>query len=357
MTNLTENDVRETLRRVNDPELHQDLVALNMVKAVAICDGHVKVTVELTTPACPLKDTISKDVQREVCKLDAVQAVEVDFTARVVGTQRDRTVLKDVKNIVAVGAGKGGVGKSSIAVALAVGLARSGASVGLMDGDVYGPSVPTMMGLKDSQPSVRENQIMPIEAFEVKTISIGYMVEADKALVWRGPMVHGVTKQFLEQVEWGELDYLIVDLPPGTGDVVLTMSQLVPLTGAVIVCTPQEVALADTRRAVAMFNQVNVPVLGLVENMSYFVGDDGKEYDIFGRGGAKSVAEQLELPFMGEVPINTAIRVNSDAGRPDRNFEADDALSASLDAMVKNIAGQITIRNLLKTAPIELEQS
>lgn len=355
MATLVENDVREALRRVNDPELHQDLVTLNMVKAIAVCDGHVKVTVELTTPACPMKDTISRDVQREVGKLEGVNAVAVDFTARVVGTQRDRTILNGVKNIVAVGAGKGGVGKSTIAAALAVGLARSGASVGLMDGDVYGPSIPTMMGLKDGQPSVRDNQILPLEAFEVKTISIGYMVEADKALVWRGPMVHGVTKQFLEQVDWGELDYLIVDLPPGTGDVVLTMSQLVPLTGAVIVCTPQDVALADARRAVAMFNQVNVPVLGLVENMSYFIGDDGKEYDIFGRGGAKRVSEQLEIPFMGEVPINTTLRVNGDAGRPDRNFEGGDTLPASLESMVKNIAGQITIRNMLKTAPIELE--
>jgi ATP-binding protein involved in chromosome partitioning len=242
---------------------------------------------------------------------------------------------------VAVGAGKGGVGKSTIAVNLAVGLARSGRRVGLMDGDIYGPSLPTMLGLDGMQPQVREDRLVPFEVHGVKTISMGTLVEQDQALIWRGPMAHGAFRQLATQTDWGSLDLLIIDLPPGTGDVPLTMSQLLPLTGAVIVCTPQKVAQDDAIRAVAMFRQLGVDVLGVVENMSYFVGNDGAEYDIFGRGGAQFMAQQQGVDFLGPVPINMRLRQNCDTGNPTANFTADDQLATDLTALVERFAQRL----------------
>ncbi|MCC5829429.1 MAG: Mrp/NBP35 family ATP-binding protein [Phycisphaeraceae bacterium] len=250
--------------------------------------------------------------------------------------------LPGVSRIIAVGAGKGGVGKSTIAVNLAVGLARAGRRVGILDGDIYGPSLPTLLGLDSLSASVTSgNQIVPFEVHGVKAITLGKLVEAEKPLIWRGPMAHGAFRQLAMQADWGELDYLIIDLPPGTGDVPLTMSQLLSLTGAVVVCTPQKVAQDDARRAVRMFAQLQIPVLGVVENMSYFIADDGKTYDIFGRGGAKVMASEMGVPFLGEVPINMRLRANSDSGRPSANFDDDAQLGAQLQAVVEALEGQV----------------
>lgn len=257
--------------------------------------------------------------------------------------------LPGVKHVIAVGAGKGGVGKSTVAVNLAVGLARQGHAVGLLDGDIYGPSLPTMLGLTAIDVTILRNMLQPFLVHGVKAMTIGKLVDPEKALIWRGPMAHGAFKQLVEQTEWGELDYLVIDLPPGTGDVSLTMAQLLRLTGAVIVCTPQRVAQDDAVRAVRMFQQLGVEVLGVVENMSYFIGDDGKEYDLFGRGGAEIMAQRMGLPFLGAVPINMALRRHGDSGNPSANFDAHaagPALVESLEKMVKNTEGQVALASL-----------
>jgi ATP-binding protein involved in chromosome partitioning len=252
-----------------------------------------------------------------------------------------------VRHIVAVGAGKGGVGKSTIAVNLAVGLARRGHAVGLMDGDIYGPSLPTMLGLDSLEPVVRGNMIQPFLVHGIKSMTIGKLVDPEKPLIWRGPMAHGAFKQLVEQTEWGELDYLVIDLPPGTGDVSLTMAQLLKLSGAVVVCTPQKVAQDDAVRAARMFQQLNIDVLGVVENMSYFIGDDGKEYDLFGRGGAQLMAQRLGVPFLGAMPINMALRRNSDSGDPSANFgPAAGALVSSLEALVASLESQVALASM-----------
>jgi len=347
---VTKEQVIDQLRTVNDPELHRDLVTLNMVKHVAVCDGVVGVKIELTTPACPLKDQIKKEVTRAIEQLEGVERVDVEFSANVAPASPQQRASKDnplpgVKHIVAVGAGKGGVGKSTLAVNLGVGLAREGAGVGLLDGDIYGPSLPTLLGLDDQQTKTTGgNMIVPFEVHGIKAMTIGKLVEPDKPLIWRGPMAHGAFRQLATQSDWGELDYLVIDLPPGTGDVPLTMSQLLPLTGAVVVCTPQKVAQDDARRAIGMFRQLEIDVLGVVENMSYFIGDDGKEYDIFGRGGAETMAREMGVPFLGAVPINMALRANSDSGDPTANFTGDPKLSGALESVVKNVAGKISVR-------------
>jgi len=258
--------------------------------------------------------------------------------------------LPGVKHAIAVGAGKGGVGKSTVSVNLAVALARRGHSVGILDGDIYGPSLPTLLALDALDMNVSNGSIHPFRVHGVKAMTIGKMVDPEKPLIWRGPMAHGAFKQLTEQTEWGELDYLIIDLPPGTGDVPLTMAQTLQLTGAVVVCTPQKVAQDDAVRAVRMFQQLRIDVLGVVENMSYFVGDDGKEYDIFGRGGAEQMAQRLGLPFLGNVPINTSLRTNSDKGDPSANFEpksaGGDALPDALERMASNLESQTALASL-----------
>lgn len=344
--------ITKALRTVQDPELFKDIVTLNMVKDVRIDGKNVHVVVDLTTPACPMKDKIKADVQRAVRDAGAEQ-VDVEFTATTRSPAGPRSdVLPQVKNVIAVGAGKGGVGKSTIAVNLAVGLARQGAKVGLMDGDIYGPSMPTMLGIKGAVPTVRGAKILPFNVHGIHAVTIGALVEQDKPLIWRGPMAHGAFKQlFSDNTDWPELDYLIVDLPPGTGDVPLTLCQLLPITGAVVVATPQQVALDDAIRAVRMFQQLGTQVLGLVENMSYMVGPNGEEIDIFGRGGAERTAQELSLPYLGSLPLFPELRVNSDAGNPSANYENNPELADALNKIVKTLASQVSLRNMQSSGP------
>ena len=352
---LDKEQVLAALRTVKDPELFKDIVTLGMVKDVRVDGDVAHVTVELTTPACPLKDVIEKDVTAALWRIGVKpENVRLNLTANTRGPAGPaRDALPQVKNIIAVGAGKGGVGKSTIALNVAVGLARTGAQVGLMDGDIYGPSMPTMLGIKGVPPSVRGNKIIPHNVHGIHAITIGSLVEQDKPLIWRGPMAHGAFKQLLlDNTEWPSLDYLIVDLPPGTGDVPLTLCQLLPLTGAVVVATPQQVALDDAIRAVRMFQQLGAPILGVVENMSYIPLENGGMLDMFGRGGTERAAQQLNVPFLGELPMFPALRVNSDTGKPHANFEdADPRLRESLEKIVTHLAGEVSKRNLGPQGP------
>jgi ATP-binding protein involved in chromosome partitioning len=344
---LSKEQVLAALRTVQDPELFKDIVTLGMVKEVEVDGSTVNVTVELTTPACPLKEKIETDV-RTALQTAGAEQVNLTITANTRGPMQPRKdVLPQVKNVIAVGAGKGGVGKSTIALNLAVGLQRTGAAVGLMDGDIYGPSMPTMLGIKGIPPRVRGNKILPHHVHGIHAITIGSLVEQDKPLIWRGPMAHGAFKQLLlDNTEWPDLDYLIVDLPPGTGDVPLTLCQLLPLTGAVVVATPQQVALDDCIRAVRMSQQLGAPILGIVENMSYLPLPDGGTVDHFGRGGAHRAAEQLKVPYLGELPMFPELRVNSDAGTPHANFDKNPKLRDALDHIVRTLAGEVSKRNM-----------
>jgi ATP-binding protein involved in chromosome partitioning len=360
---LNQEQVLAALRTVVDPELLRDIVSLGMVKDLRVDGANVDVTVELTTPACPLKEVIEKDVTNALKRVGAEQ-VRLHLTANTRGPATPRKDgLPQVKNIVAVGAGKGGVGKSTISLNLAIALARSGASVGLMDGDIYGPSMPTMLGIKGVVPRTIERgvgpdgnpkrKILPIHVHGIHAITIGSLVEQDKPLIWRGPMAHGAFKQLLvTDTEWPELDYLIIDLPPGTGDVPLSLCQMLPLTGAVVVATPQQVALDDAVRALRMFQQLGAPILGMVENMSYIPAADGSvQIDLFGRGGARRAAEQLGVPFLGELPLFPELRANSDTGRPHANFEHTAQLRDALESIAKNLAGEVSKRNLGPQTP------
>jgi ATP-binding protein involved in chromosome partitioning len=348
---LTPEQLNDALRTVKDPDLHKDLVALNMVKDARVQAGDVFIHIELTTPACPMKDRIREDIVQAIRGKasevgEKVGAVNVEFSADVRSPNervRDKeSPLPNVKHIIAVGAGKGGVGKSTISVMLAVGLARHGASVGLLDADVYGPSMPTMLGLDELPGGIRGNMLLPFEVHGIRAITIGKLVEPEKALIWRGPMAQGAFKQLVSQTEWGDLDYLIIDLPPGTGDVALTMCQMLPLTGAVVVCTPQKVAQDDARRAVRMFQQLGVEVLGMVENMSSFICEHGTEYDLFGKGGAKKMASAMNLPFLGSLPIHPQLRISGDAGTPLDNWRLP-SLASEMDAICTGLAQQISI--------------
>lgn len=349
---LTEQDILEALKGVDDPEIKKDLVTLGMVKQVKVDGSKVDLTIQLTTPACPLKDKIQADIEQAIDKA-AVQlgapkpTTTIEFTADVLKANQRAAdggdPLPNVKHVIAVGAGKGGVGKSTVSSLLAIALARSGASVGLLDGDIYGPSMPTMLGLDGLPPHAEGQQLIPFDVHGIKAITIGKLVPPDKALIWRGPMAHGAFRQLALQTDWGALDYLIVDLPPGTGDVPLTLAQLIPLTGAVVVCTPQKVAQDDARRAVRMFQQLGVTVLGMVENMSYFVGDDGKQYDLFGRGGTASLAASLNIPLLGTLPLHSKLRENCDSGTPLANWDDSPEMGQELDRMAQDLAGRISV--------------
>jgi ATP-binding protein involved in chromosome partitioning len=319
MTTPTEEQILEAVRPVQDPDLGRSLVDLKMIKDIQIDGERVSIGVELTTPACPLRGKIESDVRDALFTVPGVRDVTINFSSRVRASgagMPDKTPLPGVKNTIAVASGKGGVGKSTVAVNLAASLAQDGAKVGLLDADVYGPSIPLMMGTS-ARPTMQNNKIQPLEAFGVKIMSIGFLLEADRALIWRGPLVAQLINQFLNEVNWGDLDYLIIDLPPGTGDVQLTLVQKIPLSGAVIVTTPQDVALADAIKGIQMFQEVKTPILGIVENMSFFLCPHcGEQSEIFGFGGGERTAERYDVPLLGRIPLDTAIRQGGDIGHP-----------------------------------------
>ncbi len=313
-----EKQVRAALGTVKDPEIGRDLVSLGMVKSVVVAKEQARIVVELTTPACPLKAEIERDIRTALGAIPGLPRVAIEFTANVRhAAARENNPIPGVRNTVAVASGKGGVGKSTVAVNLACALAKEGARTGLLDCDIYGPSIPKMTGTADATPGAGADRILPVERHGLRLMSIGYMVPAGQSVVWRGPLVHRAVQQFLTDVDWGDLDYLLVDLPPGTGDAQLSLTQTIPLTGAVLVTTPQEIALIDVRKGADMFAKVSVPILGVVENMAWFLppGSD-RPVEIFGRGGGRKVAEELGAPFLGEVPIEVEIREGGDRGMP-----------------------------------------
>ncbi len=350
---ITKEQVISALSKVDDPDLHKDLVTLNMVKEVAVEGSNVKATIELTTPACPMKDKIEEDCITAIKnEIPSVENVEINMTASVPGhlnNQKD-AILPGVKNTIAVASGKGGVGKSTVAVNLAVALAKLGAKVGLIDADIYGPSIPLMLGINE-KPKVYQDtatqKMVPLENFGIKLMSIGFLIDDNQPVIWRGPMASGALKQFMSDVNWGELDYLIYDMPPGTGDIQLTLVQTIPLTGAVIVTTPQDVSLIDARKGLKMFERVNVPVFGIIENMSYFIAPDtGKRYDIFGHGGGENLAKELEVAFLGGIPIDPRIREGGDKGKPIVFDLPDSDNSKVISEISKNLAAQVSINNI-----------
>ncbi len=362
MSSITKESVTRSLSRVNDPDLHRDLVTLNMIKDVQVDGSNITVLVELTTPACPLKDKIKDDCVNAI-KQDhpTAENITIDMTAKVMGAKplSQNSILRGVKNTIAVASGKGGVGKSTIAINLAVTLAKEGAKVGLIDADIYGPSIPLMLGIKERPMMIQTAQgprMVPVENYGVKLMSIGFLVEDDAPIIWRGPMASGAMKQFMSDVEWDELDYLIFDMPPGTGDIQLTLCQTIPLTGAVIVTTPQEVAIADARKALKMFNRVNVPILGIVENMSYFIAPDtGTKYDIFGFGGGETLARDFDVEFLGGMPIDPRVRIGGDAGKPIAYDIPDSENAKCLLSIAQNLAAQVSIRNIQSALEPEME--
>jgi len=351
---LDSQSVLEVLRPVQDPELRKSLVELNMIRNVKIDDGTVSFTLVLTTPACPLREFIVEDCQKAVKKLPGVKDVSIEVTAETPQQKSlpDRTGISGIKNIIAVSSGKGGVGKSTVAVNVAVALAQTGAKVGLLDADIYGPNDPTMLGLSHAQLAVYSTEkgevLEPAFNHGVKLVSMGFLIDRDQPVIWRGPMLNGVIRQFLYQVQWGELDYLIVDMPPGTGDAQLTLTQAVPMAGAVIVTTPQTVALLDSRKGLRMFQQMNVSILGIVENMSYFIPPDmpDRQYDIFGSGGGEKTATELGVPLLGCVPLEISTRMGGDSGIPIVISEPDSASAKALKAIALAIAGKVSVAAL-----------
>ncbi|OSO94289.1 sodium:proton antiporter [Cylindrospermopsis raciborskii CENA303] len=351
---LNSQSVLEVLRPVEDPELRKSLVELNMIRNVKIDGGKVSFTLVLTTPACPLREFIVEDCKKAIRNLPEVTDITVEVTAEIPQQKAlpDRTGIQGVKNIIAVSSGKGGVGKSTIAVNVAVALAQAGSKVGLLDADIYGPNDPTMLGLANAEIAVRSSEngeiLEPAFNYGVKLVSMGFLIDRDQPVVWRGPMLNGVIRQFLYQVAWGEIDYLIVDMPPGTGDAQLTLSQAVPISGAVIVTTPQTVALLDSRKGLRMFQQMNVPVLGIVENMSYFIPPDqqDKQYDIFGSGGGSKTAAELQVPLLGCVPLEMSIRIGGDNGIPVVISHPDSVSAQSLKAIAQGIAAKVSVAAL-----------
>ncbi|MBL9086174.1 MAG: Mrp/NBP35 family ATP-binding protein [Planctomycetia bacterium] len=357
---VTEAQVRQALTSVVDPDLHRDIVSLGFVKAVEIAGGKVNVRIELTTPACPVKDQLKAQAEEAIRRVPGVTAVVAEMTANVKGNGRLPMAgdpAPQVKNFIAVGAGKGGVGKSTVAVNLAIALRQTGASVGLMDADVYGPSIPKMLGNERRPEAIDDKHVKPNEAHGLKMMSMGLVLDPNKAVVWRGPIVHTAIRQFLADVVWGPLDYLVVDLPPGTGDVPLSLAQTVPVTGAVVVCTPQDVALLDVKKAVGMFRTLKIPILGLVENMSFYACPScGHRDDIFGHGGAEAYARSEGIPFLGGIPLHAQVRVGGDAGLPATiDPKAPEAVKAAFRSVANELARQVSILNLAKPVTGTLE--
>ncbi|MFC4873579.1 Mrp/NBP35 family ATP-binding protein [Negadavirga shengliensis] len=361
---ISREKVLQALSTVEDPDLHRDLVSLGMIQDLKIEGNKISFKVVLTTPACPLKELIKANCEGALTKaLGEDIDMDIFMTSNVTTTRNEGPLLPKVKNIIAVASGKGGVGKSTCASNLAVSLAKSGAKVGLIDADIFGPSVPTMFNVEGEQPAVKQengkNIIIPIEQYGVKLMSIGFLTPAESAVVWRGPMASSALKQFIGDVEWGELDYMLIDLPPGTSDIHLTMVQSVPVTGAVIVTTPQKVALADATKALTMFKQpqINVPVLGVVENMAYFTPEElpDNKYYIFGREGGKKLAGKYDVPFLGEIPLVQGIRESGDSGYP--AVMKDGVTAEAFGELAENVARQVAIRNakMSKTEVVQVK--
>lgn len=352
---IDKQEVLNVLKPVQDPELRRSLVEMEMIRDIDIQGGNVLFTLVLTTPACPLRDMIVEDCKKAVLSLDGVQSVDIKVTAETPRAKGlpDRQGIAGVKNIIAVSSGKGGVGKTTVAVNVAVSLALDGAQVGILDADIYGPNVPLMLGLQGSRMNVRHEEgeaeiFEPLFNYGVKVASMGFWIGEDQPLIWRGPMLNSAIRQFLYQVDWGELDYLIIDLPPGTGDAQLTLCQAVPLAGAIIVTTPQTVALLDARKGLRMFQQLGVPVLGIVENMSYFIPPDlpDRKYDIFSSGGGERTARELELPLLGMLPLEMPVREGGDRGVPITLARADSVSAQAFRKLAQVIAGRVSVAAL-----------
>jgi len=347
---LSPAQVLQRLSAVNDPELQRDLVSLGMIRDLRVEGSDVRFTVRLTTPACPLRAQIERDCRSALSDLPGLRRVTVAFDADV--TRDERLSPLGIRNIIAVASGKGGVGKTTCAVNLALALSRRGARVGILDADIYGPNVPLMLGLQDDRPGASRDGMQPLERYGVRVMSMGFLLRSDQPVIWRGPMLHKALAQLVMDTAWGELDYLLMDLPPGTGDVPLSLAQIVPITGAVVVTTPQAVALADVQKGIAAFRQMNVPVLGVVENMSYFVCDCcGKRHDLFAHGGGRRMAEQLGVALLGEVPLHQAVREGSDAGAPIVSARSDHPAAEAFVAIADAMAAKISLLNFQRKTP------
>lgn len=346
---VTPDDVKKALSTVMDPDLNIDIVTLGMVSNISVEGSKVHFKLTLTTPACPLKEKIESDCKQAIGTLPGIEEIDILMDANVAnrGKVSDKEPIAGVKHIIAVTSGKGGVGKTTVSINLAVALSKLGAKVGILDSDITGPNCPLMLGVGDYQPAAKDNRIMPAENYGIKCMSMAFFVPKDTPLIWRGPMLDKAIRQFLRDVDWGELDYLIVDMPPGTGDAQLSMVQATDMSGGVIVTTPQEVALLDGQRGLAMFRQMNVPVLGFIENMSFFQPPGSSErYEIFGHGGGKKMAHEYGVPFLGEVPIDTNIRIGGDTGKPITYTDPDCDASRAFTEIAKQVAAQISIHAL-----------
>jgi ATP-binding protein involved in chromosome partitioning len=350
---VDDGKVRQALQGVKDPELHADIVSLGMIEDLKIEGSAVSLTVNLTTPGCPLRAQIEKDVRAALAAVPGVATVNLKMGAKVrrsIETPPD--LIPQVANVVAVASGKGGVGKSTVSVNLALSFARAGAEVGLLDADVYGPNLVQMLGAR-ARPEVHDRRLVPVSVGGLKLMSMAFFLKEDEPVVWRGPMLHGAMKQFLGDVEWGKLDYLFIDLPPGTGDVQLTLSQIIPLTGVVLVTTPQDVALADVRKAAAMFRKVNVPLLGVVENMSYFTCPHcGERSEIFSHGGGQRAAEQFGCPFLGAIPLDIGVRQGGDEGRPPVVDDPNSGPALVFKEIAEKLAAIISVNTYRQAQPV-----
>lgn len=346
MTKLTKETVLTALGTVQEPDLGQDLVTLNMIRDLEIAGDKVSFAIMLTTPACPFRGKIEKDAKNAVLAIDGVKTVEVKMDSDVPNDGRMRGLVNmPIRNAVAVGSGKGGVGKSTVSVNIAVALAKAGARVGLLDADIYGPNTPTMMGV-EKLPPPNGQRLIPAQAHGIKMISMGLLVKPGQPLIWRGPMLNSAIRQFLGDVEWGELDYLIVDLPPGTGDAALSLAQALPLSGAVVVTLPQLVSLEDASRGLNMFKQLEVPILGVVENMSYLDLPDGTRMDLFGSGGGESLAQATETAFLGKIPIDQNVRIGGDSGKPIVVSHPESAVAQAFTGISQKIAAKVSVAAL-----------
>ena len=353
------DDVINKLSTVIDPDLNKDIVSMGMIKDLDLNSGNLKFTLELTTPACPFNEQIEQDVRNAIGELDEIKNFDMNVTAKVMegrSLDADET-MKTVKNIIAVASGKGGVGKSTVSLNLALALSRTGAKVGLLDADIYGPSIPLMLGMKNAAMQVEDNKLQPPESNGIKVVSFGFFAEQEhQAAIYRGPIISGIVKQFLVDTNWSDLDYLIVDLPPGTGDIPLTLAQTIPITGILVVTTPQEVASSVASKAVGMFDKLNVPMLGVVENMSYFeCSKCNEKHYIFGKGGGEKISEKHNMPFLGAIPLNSGIMEGSDLGKPVMITQPDSPSAEAFTAAAKNVAAQCSIQHYKMREEAEAE--